>query len=519
MPFDPHSNLASSLVTIPPSPEASGTTLTVAAGQGALFPNPSPTPFNCTVSPFNTFPTQANSEIVRVTAIVGDTFTIMRAQEGTTAKPIAAGWLIANSITAKTLTDIEAATGGGGSGVSSVSGLAPVVSSGGTTPEISMPVATSSDDGYLSATDWSTFNGKQSSGNYITALTGDVAASGPGSAAATLATVNSDVGSFGSATEAVALTVNAKGLVTTATETTITPAVGSITGLGTGVATALGVNVGTGGAVVVNGGALGTPSSGVATNLTGTAAGLTAGNVTTNANLTGDVTSVGNATTLATVNSNVGSFGSSTAIPVITLNAKGLATAASTAAVVAPAGTLSGATLASGVVNASLNSISPSGGTLATAGILSHVGPNGTVSSAPSMSADTSVKVQNNGSLSLSILTAAGGLGYIQFYAGGDTVAFSYVGGNATDDAVDVAVGSGASSPTVITRTTASGLAVFGTVSPGSYVVTNLPSASGRPGAMAYVTDANATTRLSAVAGGGSNKVMVFSDGTNWLIL
>lgn len=44
--------------------------------------------------------------------------------------------------------------------------------------------------------------------------------------------------------------------------------------------------------------ALGTPSSGVATNLTGTAAGLTAGNVTTNANLTGPVTSVGNATSI-----------------------------------------------------------------------------------------------------------------------------------------------------------------------------------------------------------------------------
>jgi len=44
---------------------------------------------------------------------------------------------------------------------------------------------------------------------------------------------------------------------------------------------------------------LGTPTSGVATNLTGTAAGLTAGNVTTNANLTGPVTSVGNATAIA----------------------------------------------------------------------------------------------------------------------------------------------------------------------------------------------------------------------------
>jgi len=44
--------------------------------------------------------------------------------------------------------------------------------------------------------------------------------------------------------------------------------------------------------------ALGTPASGVMTNVTGTAAGLTAGNVTTNANLTGHVTSVGNAAVL-----------------------------------------------------------------------------------------------------------------------------------------------------------------------------------------------------------------------------
>lgn len=44
--------------------------------------------------------------------------------------------------------------------------------------------------------------------------------------------------------------------------------------------------------------ALGTPASGVMTNVTGTAASLTAGNVTTNANLTGDVTSVGNAATI-----------------------------------------------------------------------------------------------------------------------------------------------------------------------------------------------------------------------------
>ncbi len=44
-----------------------------------------------------------------------------------------------------------------------------------------------------------------------------------------------------------------------------------ITSFGTGVATALGVNTGSSGAFVVNGGALGTPSSGTVTNLTGTA--------------------------------------------------------------------------------------------------------------------------------------------------------------------------------------------------------------------------------------------------------
>ena len=45
-------------------------------------------------------------------------------------------------------------------GVLSVSGTAPVVSSGGTTPAISMPAATSSVDGYLTSTDWTTFNAK-----------------------------------------------------------------------------------------------------------------------------------------------------------------------------------------------------------------------------------------------------------------------------------------------------------------------------------------------------------------------
>jgi len=49
----------------------------------------------------------------------------------------------------------------------------------------------------------------------------------------------------------------------------INPAIGDITGLGTGVATALAINVGSAGAPVVFDGALGTPSSGDLSNCTG----------------------------------------------------------------------------------------------------------------------------------------------------------------------------------------------------------------------------------------------------------
>jgi hypothetical protein len=109
------------------------------------------------------------------------------------------------------------------------------------------------------------------------ALTGDITASA-GSNATTLATVNSNVGTFGSATVAPQITVNGKGLITAATDVTVTPAVGSITGLGAGVGTFLATpssanlkaavtdETGTGGALVfATSPSLTTPDIGAAT--------------------------------------------------------------------------------------------------------------------------------------------------------------------------------------------------------------------------------------------------------------
>ena len=54
--------------------------------------------------------------------------------------------------------------------VTSVTGTAPVVSSGGTTPAISMAAATGSVNGYLTSADWTTFNSKQPAGTYVNSV-------------------------------------------------------------------------------------------------------------------------------------------------------------------------------------------------------------------------------------------------------------------------------------------------------------------------------------------------------------
>ena len=82
--------------------------------------------------------------------------------------------LVQSGVTKKaTVDDIIAGAGT----VTSVTGTAPVVSSGGTTPAISMAAANTTTDGYLTSTDWNTFNGKIGT---LTSTDGSVTVSGTG---------------------------------------------------------------------------------------------------------------------------------------------------------------------------------------------------------------------------------------------------------------------------------------------------------------------------------------------------
>jgi hypothetical protein len=110
-PFDPHINFLASTVAVSPGIlTGGGVSLTVAAGTGFAFPQSDPfQPFNCIVYQPGIFPNALNTEIVRVTGITGDTFTITRQAEGSTLRNIEVGDIIAMSITAKCLTDIESA--------------------------------------------------------------------------------------------------------------------------------------------------------------------------------------------------------------------------------------------------------------------------------------------------------------------------------------------------------------------------------------------------------------------------
>ena len=97
---------------------------------------------------------------------------VLRGAGPTTGVTVAAG---EKALCAWNGSDFVKVSSTAASGVTSVTATAPVSSTGGTTPVISMPAASVSSNGYLTSTDWGTFNGKQGTITLTTTGTGGAA--------------------------------------------------------------------------------------------------------------------------------------------------------------------------------------------------------------------------------------------------------------------------------------------------------------------------------------------------------
>lgn len=179
------SNVVSNLTgTLPVANGGTGVTTSTGSGSTVLSTSPTlVTPVLGTPTSGNlancTFPT-LNQNTTGTAAGLSATLAVASGGTGLTTTPVNGALDIGNgtgftrtTLTAGSNITITNSAGGitiaaaGSSGVTSVTGTAPVVSSGGTTPAISMAAASTSVSGYLTSTDWNTFNGKLTSGGAL----------------------------------------------------------------------------------------------------------------------------------------------------------------------------------------------------------------------------------------------------------------------------------------------------------------------------------------------------------------